>query len=115
MNASLGLQSRGALSVLLATFWTAPAEAEKPPTSSSDLKRAMKHYERCKWVEAFDELIPLADAGGAEAARIALMMRAHGSRLFGHHFVVGPHRMERWLDAASGTLAPTLATTHTSK
>ena len=97
-------RSRSALSVLLAHFWTVPARAEELPTTSSNLEVAMAHFDRCEWVEAFNELAPLADAGNAQAARIALMMRAHGSRLFGHHFVVGAVRLERWLETESATL-----------
>ena len=37
-------------------------------------------------VQGLDELIPLADAGGREAARIALLMAARGPRLFGQTF-----------------------------
>ena len=114
MNATHALtRSRYALSVLLALVWPTPTRAEElpsAPTASNDLARAMANYERCDWVQAFNDLALLADAGNAEAARIALLMRAHGTRLFGHHFVVGALRSERWLNAASGTGAPILET-----
>jgi hypothetical protein len=111
-------QSRHALSVLLALSWPAPTQAEElssGPTASNDLARAMASYERCDWVQAFNDLAHLADAGNAEAARIALLMRAHGTRLFGHHFVVGALRSERWVNAASGEVAQRLETTGASQ
>jgi hypothetical protein len=112
MNATHALtRSRYAPSVLLALVWPARTRAEGPPSASvasKDLARAMANYERCDWVQAFNDLALLADSGDAEAARIALMMRAHGTRLFGQHFVVGTLRSERWLNAASGEVAPKL-------
>jgi hypothetical protein len=114
MNATHALtRSVYALSALWALVWPAPTRAgELPsaPAAHSDLARAMASYERCDWVQAFNDLAILADAGNAEAARIALLMRAHGTRLFGQHFVVGALRSQRWLDAASGEVAPILET-----
>ena len=119
MNATHAFtRSRYALSVLLAIVWpasTQAAELPKAPAPSNDLARAMASYERCDWVQAFSDLALLADEGNAEAARIALLMRAHGTRLFGHHFAVGALRSERWLKAASGTAARILETKESSQ
>ncbi len=106
MNATRALtRSRYALSVLLGLLAPLHARAGEPPdeaAASTGLERAMVHFERCHWVQAFEELALLADAGHPDAARIALMMRTHGTRLFGHHFVAGAAQRDRWLDAATG-------------
>ena len=103
MNATGALESsRATLLMLLALLWPlAAVAADRPSPAPATLDRAMAHYERCQWVQAFDELMPLADAGHREAARIALLMRAHGPRLFGHNFVVGSAQRQRWLDTAA--------------
>jgi hypothetical protein len=78
------------------------AESDTPrtPPVGSGLEQAMEHYERCGWAQAYGALVPLADAGDREAARIALLMRAHGSRLFGHTFAASPSQREHWLAVA---------------
>ena len=43
--------------------------------------RAMAEYEQQRFATAFDALTGLADAGHRDAARIALLMVAHGPRL----------------------------------
>jgi hypothetical protein len=62
---------------------------------------AMLHLEHCRWPQAFERLAALADDGHADAARIALLMRVHGTRLFGQSFHVPEARRQRWLDAAA--------------
>jgi hypothetical protein len=64
-------------------------------------ERAMQDYEHARHAQAFDALARLADAGHAEAARIALLMASHGPRLYGRRFDVDGARRERWLDAAA--------------
>lgn len=66
-------------------------------------EEAMAHYAHCDWERAFEAFAQLADAGHPEAARIALLMRAHGPRLFGHTFVAGLEQRQRWVDAAMPT------------
>ena len=94
---------RVSAALALAMHVSVPAVAQSPaadpPRSRFDL--ALLHLERCQWPQAFSQLSALADEGHAEAARIALLMRAHGPRLFGHTFVADVARRERWLDAAA--------------
>ena len=62
---------------------------------------AMQHLERCQWSLAFQRFAALADAGHDQAARIALLMQAHGTRLFGGRYAADASRRERWLDVAA--------------
>jgi hypothetical protein len=64
--------------------------------------RAMDRFEHGEWSRAFAELVPLADAGDREAARIALLMAVRGPRLFGRSFLTSPAQRERWSEASSG-------------
>ena len=86
----------------LALGRAAVAENDAPgtPPLGKALDPAMAHYERCDWAQAYGALVPLADAGDPDAARIALLMRAHGSRLFGHTFSASPTQREHWLAVA---------------
>jgi hypothetical protein len=45
---------------------------------------------------AYDELVPLANAGHIGAARIAMLMTTRGPRLFGQTFAASPSERERW-------------------
>jgi hypothetical protein len=89
------------LTYLLAPALLASAPLPTAAPAESAFSRAMDQFESMRFAAAFEALAPLADAGHAEAARIALLMRAHGPRLFGQRFEVDAPRRERWLDAAS--------------
>ena len=69
-------------------------------TSPSAFDRAIEHFAHGRWKAAFEELIPLADAGHPEAARIAMLMAIRGPRLFGQAFPASPAQRERWQGAA---------------
>jgi hypothetical protein len=86
---------------LLAPALLSSAPMTADPSAESAFSRAMDRFESMHFAQAFEALAPLADAGHADAARIALLMRAHGPRLFGQRFEVDAQRRERWLDAAS--------------
>jgi hypothetical protein len=75
----------------------APVDVSATPT----LEQAMICYERCDWDRAYAALAALAEAGNPEGARMALLMRAHGSRLFGHVFEASPAQRAHWLEVAS--------------
>jgi hypothetical protein len=86
--------------------WLLPLGAGAQATAAADVQAApfdaaLVHLERCQWPQAFAQLAELADTGHPEAARIALLMHAHGTRLFGGSFKVQAPRRERWLDVAS--------------
>ena len=61
---------------------------------------ALEHFAHGRWKAAFEALVPLADAGHAEAARIAGLMSLRGPRLFGQAFPASRAQRERWLVAA---------------
>ena len=67
----------------------------------SAFDRAIEHFAHGHWSEAFEELIPLADAGHREAARIAMLMTTRGPRLFGQTFPASPAQRQRWHVVAS--------------
>jgi len=85
------------------------AIAQTAVSQQAIFEQAMVGYERQHFVAAFEALARLADAGHPEAARIALLMRAHGPRLFGQRFEVDPARRTAWLEAAATTASPKLA------
>jgi hypothetical protein len=76
----------------------------------ADFERAMQDYEMAHHGRAFDALARLADAGHGEAARVALLMSAHGRRLYGQAFDVDAARRARWLDAAAPAALRSAAT-----
>lgn len=92
---NLGLAARCWLIVL--TLVVLPAQAQ-PPTA---FDTAMDDYAHQRFRDAFDGLARLADGGHADAARIALLMVAHGPRLFMQHFEVTNAQRQRWLGLAS--------------
>jgi hypothetical protein len=73
---------------------SAGATTRAPAPSAFD--RAIEHFAHGRWSEAFAELVPLADAGHCEAARIAMLMTTRGPRLFGRSFPASPSQRERW-------------------
>lgn len=56
-------------------------------------------YENGHYARAFDLFAELADAGHAEATRIALQMHRLGPALFGQRFDASEARLARWLAA----------------
>ncbi|MES2958755.1 MAG: hypothetical protein V4792_11235 [Pseudomonadota bacterium] len=69
-------------------------------TRAALFAHALRDYERQHFDAAFRALSGLADQGHAEAARIALLMSAHGPRLYGLRFAVDEPQRERWLQVA---------------
>jgi hypothetical protein len=70
-------------------------------TASSAFDRAIEHFAQGRWSEAFEQLVPLADAGDREAARIATLMTTRGPRLFGRSFPASPLQRKHWHLVAS--------------
>jgi hypothetical protein len=70
-------------------------------TAPSAFERAIDCFAHGHWSEAFETLAPLADEGDREAARIAMLMVAHGPRVFGQAFVATPSQRKRWHDVSS--------------
>jgi len=65
-------------------------------TAPSAFDRAIEHFAHGRWAEAFEALVPLADAGDREAARIAMLMTTRGPRLFGRSFPASPSQRRHW-------------------
>jgi hypothetical protein len=84
--------------VLASLTLAAPTVRAQSPNTFDEAMQAfsVQHFRR-----AFDSLAQLADAGDGEAARIALLMVAHGPRLFGERFDAAAPQRARWLDLAS--------------
>ena len=65
--------------------------------ASGPLNDAVARLQYGDWVRAFETLVPLADTGDCEAARLSLMMHQHGGRLFGGSFPATRAQSSRWL------------------
>jgi hypothetical protein len=98
----MAMHLTAATHALLAGLMLAPPVAQAQAPSAFD--GAMQAYSMQHFRQAFDGLAPLADGGNADAARIALLMVAHGTRLFGQRFDIAAQRRARWLDIASAAL-----------
>jgi hypothetical protein len=98
MNTNTALR-RLALCVALAAL-SGAALAQAGVDRQAAFERAMADYDRQHFSAAYQALWALADQGHVEAARIALLMAAHGQRLYGMRFAIGPVQRERWLAAA---------------
>ncbi len=57
---------------------------------------AMVAYERNHWDEAYAALVPLADGGHPQAARMALQMWRFGQQLYQRDFSATPAQLARW-------------------
>jgi hypothetical protein len=90
--------SIAARSWLTALALAMPAAQAQSPTP---FDTALEAYAHQRFRDAFDSLARLADSGHADAARIALLMAAHGPRLFSQRFEIAPARRQQWLDLAS--------------
>jgi len=91
-----------ALALALAAGAGSPASAQPLAANAPTFERAMADYEQQRSAPAFEALAGLADAGHRDAARVALLMLAHGPRLYGQRFEADPARRVRWVDAATG-------------
>lgn len=60
------------------------------------LDGAIANFQYGDWPHAFELLVPLADKGDCQAARLSLMMHARGARLFGGSFPATPAQCLRW-------------------
>lgn len=63
---------------------------------SHRFEEALQLLERSLWHESFRQLAELADAGHPQAARIALLMVARGSVLFGGSFIASEPQRRAW-------------------
>jgi len=68
----------------------------------SPLDVAIQHLAHGDSMAAYEELVPLANAGHPGAARIAMLMTTRGRRLFGQTFAASPSERERWHRLSEG-------------
>jgi hypothetical protein len=88
------------LAALAASIAGASLAQSTSAAQQSAFARAMADYERQHFAAAHQAFWLLADQGHAEAARIALLMAAHGPRLYGQRFAIGDVQRDRWLATA---------------
>ena len=71
---------------------------------------ALVEYEACHWVQAYRAFAALADEGHQPAARVALLMAAHGSKLYGQAFDASVAQRKRWamLPAGDGQIVASM-------
>jgi hypothetical protein len=69
----------------------------KAVTEISKAQQAADAYEKNHWVDAFTTYAYLADAGHADAARIASQMWKYGVPLYATEFLATPAQLKRWL------------------
>jgi hypothetical protein len=68
----------------------------RPSTAPSALDIAIRHLAHGDSMAAYDQLVPLANAGHVAAARIAMLMTTRGPRLFGRTFAASPSERQHW-------------------
>jgi hypothetical protein len=66
---------------------------------------AVREYRAGRWSSAFGRLIPLANNGNVEAARIALFMQQHGRVLYNSDWEASEEDVELW-SRMTGTRPP---------
>lgn len=86
------------LRATLAQALTFSKPAPPPGDTAPLFEAALAQLERGDWPRAFAQMATLADAGHAPAARIALLMAARGSALFGGVFEAPAAQSLRWRD-----------------
>jgi hypothetical protein len=77
------------------------AAPTKQARTTGTFDDVMQAFAAQRYRRAFDGLGRLADGGDADAARIALLMVAHGPRLFGGRFDVALPQRTQWLELTS--------------
>lgn len=66
------------------------------PARASAFDQALTEYTQLHYHAAFDALARLADRGHPDAARIALQMSEHGTRLYGGCYGASDATRKRW-------------------
>jgi hypothetical protein len=98
------IPSRFILNVLAALFLCTNAAAATPSgeavRSEAQFSEAMDLYSLGKWAAAYGRFAALADQGHAEAARIALLMLRHGSKLYGASWGASQPQINQWMKLA---------------
>ena len=92
--------------LVLCSFWLCVATlatlAAAPAVAADDtFVAAMRAYDEGRYAFAYGRLVALADAGNADAARVALLMLRFGPQLYGAQWSATPGQIDRWLASAS--------------
>lgn len=92
------LARRGTAAALCLALGAAIAQ----PGTDLELRfeQAQEAYARNHWAEAYQAYGQLAEQGHADAARIALQMWRHGTRLFGIDLQADERQLQRWVQVA---------------
>jgi hypothetical protein len=92
------MPSRSALS--MARRMALPAAAAGSPAASEaaapGLQHALQAMQQCRWQEAYEHLVALADDGHPQGARLALLFAQRGTRLFGGHYDATAAQQRAW-------------------
>lgn len=97
LNLGAAMRHIAALAVLVVLLPLAAA-AQAPSRAEQDraYDAAQVDYEVGHYAEAYAAFAALADAGHAEAARVALQMHRYGPGLYRMRFAAGPQQIGRW-------------------
>jgi hypothetical protein len=87
---------RRAALLLTGSLLIVPAAGAADAPTDPLFVQALEAYERNHWSAAFEAFAALADAGHAEAARVALQMLRFGPPLYGQRFEAPALRQQRW-------------------
>jgi hypothetical protein len=83
----------------------APKAAETGGRSASaDARRmqsALQAMQQSRFADAFEQLMPLADKGHPQAARMALLFAERGTRLFGGRYSASAEQQRAWRRVAA--------------
>lgn len=82
------------LAFLAASMLTTTAFAQAPVDTAFESAQAL--YDKGDYTQAYGRFAELADAGHAEASRIAWLMNRHGRRLYGRAFEATPYQQLSW-------------------
>jgi hypothetical protein len=66
----------------------------------------MAQYRQGKWSAAYGHFSNLADHGHAEAARIALVMVRHGTKMYGTNWGASQPQIENWMKLSLQRMEP---------
>lgn len=97
-HAALAARTRIALASFCAVLMSTTAFAQAPVDAALEaaLEAAQVLYDKGDYGSAYIRYAELADAGHAEASRIAWLMSLHGQRLYGRTFEATPYQQLRW-------------------
>ena len=98
-----------AVAILLLYAAAATATATAPiNVASSDVafNRAMDQHKQGHWSDTYRRFSELADEGDPEAARIALLMFRHGSKMYGGDCGASQAQIHQWTKLALQPMDP---------